>query len=72
MHYDSDINKITQLTANTLAIIKSITIEIGKKRKKSENVVHTCLLQRKDTYGLHHKYCGVIPWYLTKKLRQFA
>lgn len=76
--YDSDLNKVLnlnhpRLAANRLAVIKGLVKEMGRKTWKKSDIIHKLTFYSSRTArGQLHEYCGVIIWYLNKKLRQFA
>jgi uncharacterized protein (TIGR02646 family) len=76
--YDSDLNNILnlnhpRLAANRLAVIKGLVKEMGRKTWKKSDIAHKISYYSERTAkGQLHEYCGVVIWYLNKKLRQFA
>ncbi len=76
-HYDKDFNEILNLNhprleKNRLAVIKGIVQEMGKKKWRKKDVTDKLLYYSNITAnGNLPPYCGVIIWYLNKKLRQF-
>lgn len=76
--YDDDINNVLKLNhprlaENRLAVIKGVAKELGKKTWKKSEVNHKLDFYRNRTAsGNLHEYCGVVIWYLTKKLKLFA
>ncbi|MBP5771435.1 MAG: hypothetical protein J6W75_08765 [Bacteroidaceae bacterium] len=76
--YDSDLNNVLNLNhpilaANRLAVIKGLVKEMGRKTWKKSDIVHKIsYYSGRNAKGQLHEYCGVVIWYLNKKLRQFA
>lgn len=78
-NYDRDFNKILNLNhprleASRLAVIKGLVIELGKKKiwRKKDLVDRLDYYCNRTANGNFHQYCGVIIWYLNKKLRQIG
>lgn len=75
--YDSDLNNVLnlnhpRLAANRLAVIKGLVKEMGRKTWKKTDITHKLNYYSTRTAGGQlHEYCGVVIWYLNKKLRQF-
>ena len=77
--YDRDFNKILNLNhprleINRLAAIRGIVTELGKKKvwKKRDLVDKLNYYNTPKANGKLHEYCGVIIWYLNKKIRQIG
>lgn len=77
--YDLEFNKVLNLNHPRLAknrqeVIKGLVSELGKKKqwKKAEIEHKLKKYSSKSSDGQFYEYCGVVIWYLTKKLRQFA
>lgn len=76
--YDKEFNEILNLNhprleANRLAVIKGLVIEIGRKKWKKKDLVDRLHYYSNNTAnGQLHAYCGVVIWYLNKKLRQMG
>ena len=76
--YDKDLNEVLnlnhpRLAANRLAVIKGMVKGMGGKTWKKTDITHKLTYYSTRTAnGKLHAYCGVIIWYLGKKLRQFA
>ena len=76
--YDNDLNNVLnlnhpRLAANRLAVIKGLVKEMGRKTWKKTDITHKITHYSTRTAGGQlHEYCGVVIWYLNKKLRQFA
>lgn len=76
--YNDDLNKVLnlnhpRLAANRLAVIKGLVKVMGSKSWKKSDIAHKISYYSERTAkGQLHEYCGVILWYLNKKLRQFA
>ena len=76
--YDKDLNEVLnlnhpRLAANRLAVIKGLVKEMGRKTWKRTDITHKLTYySTKAENGKLHAYCGVIIWYLGKKLRQFT
>lgn len=76
--YNKEFNEVLNLNhprieASRLAVIKGLIIEIGKKKWKKKDLIDK--LQYYSGYaanGQLHEYCGVVIWYLKKKLRQLV
>ena len=75
--YDSDFNDVLNLNhprlkMNRQAVIKGLVREIGKKKWKKKDIMGKLRYYSSHTSkGQLHEYCGVIIWFLQKKLRQF-
>ena len=76
--YDSDLNHVLnlnhpRLAANRLAVIKGLVREMGRKTWKKSDIAHKIsYYSGRTANGLLHEYCGVMVWFLKKRLRQFA
>lgn len=76
--YDRDLNDVLnlnhpRLAANRAAVIKGLVTEMGRKTWKKTDVTRKlAYYSGKTAEGQLHEYCGVVIWYLNKKLRQFA
>jgi len=75
--YDNDLNEVLnlnhpRLAENRLAVIKGLVKVLGRKTWKKTDITHKLAYYSTMTAkGQLHEYCGVIIWYLNKKLRQF-
>lgn len=76
--YDRELNEIlrlnhSRLEINRLAVLKGLIIEIGKRKWRRKDVVDKLnYYSGRTANGQLHEYCGVIVWYLNRKLRQFG
>ncbi len=76
--FDSDLNEVlnlnhSRLAANRKSVIKGLVIEMGRKSWKRADITHKLsYYSSKTAAGQFHEYCGVVIWYLNKKLQQFA
>ena len=77
--YDRDFNKILNLNhpkleISRLAVIKGLVTELGRKKiwKKRDLIDKLNYYSTPKANGKFHEYCGVIIWYLNKKLRQIG
>lgn len=76
--YDSDLNDVLNLNhpilaANRLAVIRGLVKEMGRKTWKKSDIDHKISYYNvKTAKGQLHEYCGIVIWFLNKKLRQFA
>ncbi len=76
--YDKDLNEVLnlnhpQLAVNRLAVIKGLVEVMGRKTWKKTDIIHKLTVySTKTAGGKLHEYCGVVIWYLNKKLRQFV
>lgn len=76
--YDNDLNEVLnlnhpRLAANRLAVIKGVVKVMGSKKWSKSDITHKLNNYRTKTAGgKMHEYCGVVIWYLEKKLRPFA
>lgn len=76
--YDKDLNEILNLNhprleANRLAVLKGLIIEIGKKKWKKKDIQDKLdYYSSRTSDGMLHAYCGVIRWFLNRKLRQLG
>ena len=74
--YDKELNDVLnlnhpRLAANRLAVIKGVVKEMGRKTWKKSDITHKLTYySTKSDRGMLHEYCGVVIWYLSKKLRQ--
>lgn len=75
--YDKEINEVLNLNnavlkLNRSSVIKALTKELGKRIWSKKDVLEKLERYRqKNKDGELHEYCGVVIWFLTKKLRQF-
>lgn len=79
LDYDRDFNEILNLNhprleINRLAAIKGLVTELGKKKmwKKRDLIDKLNYYSTPKANGKFHEYCGVIIWYLNKKIRQIG
>lgn len=76
--YDRDLNAVLNLNhprleKNRAAVIKGLVKEMGRKTWKRTDISRKlAYYSDKTADGQLHEYCGVIIWYLNKKLRQLA
>lgn len=77
--YDRDFNKILNLNhpkleISRLAVIKGLVTELGRKKiwKKRDLIDKLNYYSTPKANGKFHEYCGVIIWYLNKKIRQIG
>ena len=77
--YDNDLDKVLnlnhpRLTANRLAVIKGLVKEMSRKKtwKKTDITHKLAYYSTRTAGGQLHEYCGVIIWFLNKKLHQFV
>lgn len=76
--YDKDINEVLilnhpRLKTNRHAVIKGLVTEMGKKTWSKSDIQHKLTYYgNRMSSGQLHEFCGVVIWYLKKKLRQFA
>lgn len=76
--YDNDLNDVLnlnhpRLAANRLAVIKGLVKEMGRKTWKKKDIARKLkYYYTRTAEGQLHEYCGVVIWYLNKKLRQFS
>ena len=76
--YDNDLNHVLnlnhpRLATNRLAVIKGLVREMGRKTWRKNDIIHKLTYySNKAAGGQLHEYCGVIIWYLNKKLRQLT
>ena len=76
--YDRDINQVLRLNhprlaASRLEVIKGLVTVMGNRAWKKTEIEHKITIYtNKTARGQFREYCGVIIWYLTKKLRQFG
>lgn len=74
--YDNDLNKVLnlnhpRLSRNRLEVIRGLVKEMGRKTWKKTDIIHKISYYNTRTAeGQLHEYCGVVIWYLNKKLRQ--
>ena len=79
LDYNRDFNEILNLNhprleINRLAAIKGLVTELGKKKmwKKRDLIDKLNYYSTPKANGKFHEYCGVIIWYLNKKIRQIG
>lgn len=76
--YDDELNNVLnlnhpRLSANRSSVIKGLVKVLGKSRWGRADLEHKIdFFKGKTADGRYHEYCGVIVWYLTKKLRQYV
>ncbi len=78
LDYDKELNEILNLNhprleKNRLAVIKGLVHEMGRKKWKRKDItdkLHYYSNRMPD--GNLYAYCGVIIWYLNKKLKQYT
>lgn len=76
--FDRDFNEIlrlnhSRLEKNRLAVLKGLIIEIGRRKWRKKDIAdRLSYYSGRTSNGQFHEYCGVIVWYLNKKLRQFG
>lgn len=76
--YDKDLNEVLNLNhprlkANRRAVLIGLATEMGKNTWSKSEIQHKLTYYRSRTSGGQlHEYCGVVVWYLSKKLRQFV
>lgn len=76
MDYNQDLNDVLnlnhpRLAANRLAVIKGLVIELGRKAWTRADISRKlAYYSSKTSGGKLHEYCGVVIWYLNKKLNQ--
>ncbi len=76
--YDDELNNVLnlnhpRLAANRSSVIKGLVKTLGKNRWRRAELEHRIdFFKGKTDGGQYHEYCGVIVWYLSKKLRQFV
>lgn len=75
---DADLNQVLnlnhkRLAANRYAVIKGLLAEMKKGNWKRAGVEAKLVeYGSKDASGHYKEYCGVVIWFLNKRLRQFA
>lgn len=79
LDYDRGFNEILNLNhprleINRLAAIKGLVTELGKKKmwKKRDLIDKLNYYSTPKANGKFHEYCGVIIWYLNKKIREIG
>lgn len=76
--FDRDLNEVLnlnhpRLAANRKSVIKGLVIEMGRQSWKRADITRKLSdYSSKTAAGQLHEYCGVVIWYLNKKLQQFA
>lgn len=73
--YDEEFNTILNLNHPRLAANRHKTLEglvsaLGKGKWKKTAIEQKLEIFRSKTNGEYREYCGVVIWYLTKKLKQ--
>ncbi len=73
--YDEEFNTILnlnhpRLAANRHKVLKGLVSALGKGHWKKAEIKHKMDIYSSKTNGEYQEYCGVVVWYLTKKLRQ--
>ncbi len=73
--YDEEFNTILNLNhpllaANRHKVLEGLVSALGKGQWKRAEIEQKLKIYRSKTNGEYREYCGVVIWYLTKKLRQ--
>lgn len=75
-NYNREFNDILNLNhprleVNRLAVLKALIDEIGKKTWRKKDIMNKLhYYSSKTAKGQFHPYCGIIIWFLNKKLKQ--
>lgn len=75
--YDEEFNTILnlnhpRLAANRHKVLDGLILALGKGHWKKSEIEHKLDEYNCKTNGKYREYCGVVVWYLTKKLRQYG